>query len=372
MLLMSKLAFSLFVSSFFLISIFCSSVSHASKGDCYVLVTNSESNSICSYKLDKETGSWIFCDKTATGKRPMGLAVSMESKSIYVSNNNSNSISKITLNPGDGTFASAKEIIPTSKGPLGLCTSKDGKFLFSVSNEACELQSFDIERSEVSLRHVCSVSAEGFPQTLAMHPKGQFIYVPSSTKDKILHYQFDTESGSITLISEVPAGERPTALSIDPTGKFLFLANMDSNTIWAYKIDPENGKLYPSSEIGTGASPEGLVIHNKLPFIYAVSSCSEELHSIRVDKEVRRKTILTCSLSQASGPISDLQLPRNIVASPDGKFIFVLQRSQMLGEDRDKVAVFQVNSETGELNPSGGFEILEEGEKCIEIFEVES
>lgn len=170
---------------------------------------------------------------------------------------------------------------------------------------------FEFDRNEESFRHIQTVSGRQGPNFQAVHPGGEYLYSvsddpvdPEQGESTISAYKIDRETGELTLINEQPVdGSGICHVSADPLGKFVYVANYGSGSLSSFIVS-DDGSL-------SGAADR--VQHEG-------SSVNEQ---------------------RQRAPHAHSTIP-----SPDGRFIYASD----LGID--KIMIYEVDRETGELNPA--------------------
>lgn len=144
------------------------------------------------------------------------------------------------------------------------------------------------------------------PSFLALHPNGQYLYAvnegdpESPSQGSVSAFSINRENGQLTLLNKVDSkGEAPCHLVVDQTGKFLFVANYTAGSVGSWRIQPD-GSI---GEMASLIQHEGSSVHERQATPHA----------------------------------------HETVISQDNGRLFVPD----LGTD--KVMIYQINAETGEL-----------------------
>ena len=145
------------------------------------------------------------------------------------------------------------------------------------------------------------------PSFLGLHPNGKFIYAvnegdpDSPSEGSISAFVVDTSTGKLTFLNKVDSmGGLPCHVVVDQTGNFVFVANYGGGSVVSYQLEADGS-------IGEMAS---LIQHDG---------------------------------SSVLSPRQDVPHAHEVVLSEDNSHLFVPDLGM------DKVVVYQINAETGEL-----------------------
>lgn len=144
------------------------------------------------------------------------------------------------------------------------------------------------------------------PSFLALHPNGEYLYAvnegdpDSPTNGSVSAFSINKETGQLTFLNKVDSmGEAPCHLVVDHTGKFLFVANFTAGNVGSWRIQPD-GSI---GEMASLIQHKGSSVHER--------QASPHAHEV--------------------------------VISSDNARLFVPDLGM------DKVMIYQINGETGEL-----------------------
>jgi len=151
-----------------------------------------------------------------------------------------------TLTPNDPAFAS----LPPGDGPRHFAFHANGKWLYSLQEEASTLVLFDLDASsgKLTARQTISTLPKGFTGTnftseVMVSPDGRFVYVSNRLHDSITFFSIGKE-GVLSWVGEVwTRGDYPRHFNIDPTGNFLYSCNQRSDAVTTFRINRQTGDL---------------------------------------------------------------------------------------------------------------------------------
>jgi 6-phosphogluconolactonase len=163
--------------------------------------------------------------------------------------------------PDHGRFTS----LPTGDGPRHFVFHPNGKWLYSLQEEASTVVYFrwDAEHGMLHEQQTVSALPQGFTGTsfaseILVAPNGQALYAANRLHDSIAVYSIDG-SGRLTWQSETATGgDYPVQCRIAPDGRFFFACNRRSDTITSFRIEPETGALRRTGQYTGVGSPASI------------------------------------------------------------------------------------------------------------------
>jgi 6-phosphogluconolactonase len=140
--------------------------------------------------------------------------------------------------------------LPSGDGPRHFAFHPDGKWLYSIQEEASNVTCFayDPGTGSLALRQTIPTLPPGFAGTnfaseILVSPDGRFLYAANRLHDTIAVFVVGADR-RLTWIGECSTmGDYPSQFSIDPTGRFLYACNRRSDCITSFNIHPATGML---------------------------------------------------------------------------------------------------------------------------------
>ena len=174
-------------------------------------------------------------------------------------------VQKGTLSP----HTPASVALPPGDGPRHFAFHPNGRWLYSLQEEASTLVFFDYEATKGALTAKQSVSTlpagfigTNFPSEVMVSPDGRFVYAANRLHDSIAIFSIGT-AGAPTYAGEVwTQGDYPRHFNVDPTGSFLYVCNQRSDAISAFRINPETGNLAFTGQYTPVGSPAAIIFLN--------------------------------------------------------------------------------------------------------------
>jgi 6-phosphogluconolactonase len=168
-------------------------------------------------------------------------------------------VEKGTLTPNDPASVS----LPAGDGPRHFAFHPNGRWMYSLQEEASTLVLFDYDaaRGRLTARQTLSSLPKGFAGTnftseVTVSPDGKFVYAANRLHDSIAWFAVG-EDGTLTFAGEAwTRGDYPRSFGMDPTSSFLYSCNQRSDAIATFRINRSTGALSFTGEytpVGTPA-----------------------------------------------------------------------------------------------------------------------
>jgi 6-phosphogluconolactonase len=154
--------------------------------------------------------------------------------------------------------------VPPGSGPRHLTFSRDGKFVYAVTEMGGSVIAYSFDPARGTLAEIQSITTlknnekGNTSAEVQLDPAGKFLYASNRlTTNYLTIFAVDPTNGKLALVGyQDSLGKTPRNFRIDPTGKYLLLANQDSDTLVLFAIDRQSGKLTPVGQpIPTVRSP---------------------------------------------------------------------------------------------------------------------
>jgi 6-phosphogluconolactonase (cycloisomerase 2 family) len=150
-----------------------------------------------------------------------------------------------TLTPNP---ASAFTALPPGDGPRHFAFHPNGKWLYSLQEEASTLEFFtyDAATGVLAAQQMMSTVPPGFAGTnftseVRVSQDGKTVYAANRLHDTIAAFSVGG-NGRLTRVGEASTlGDYPRSFTIDPTGRFLFSCNQRSDVITSFRIGGGGG-----------------------------------------------------------------------------------------------------------------------------------
>lgn len=155
--------------------------------------------------------------------------------------------------------------LPTGDGPRHFVFHPNGRWLYSIQEEASTVAFFRYDPATGALHAEQTVSAlpSGFAGTsfaseILVAPNGKALYAANRLHDTIAVFSIDG-SGHLERTGETSTlGDYPVQCRIDPTGRYFFACNRRSDTLTCFRIDPSSGGLAFTGQYTGVGSPASI------------------------------------------------------------------------------------------------------------------
>ena len=140
--------------------------------------------------------------------------------------------------------------MPPGDGPRHFAFHPNGRWLYSLQEEASTLVTFDYDaaRGRLTPKQTVSSLPKGFAGTnftseVRVSADARFVYAANRLHDTIAWFSIG-DGGSLTFAGEEwTRGDYPRSFTIDPTGGFLYTCNQRSDAIACFRVDRKTGAL---------------------------------------------------------------------------------------------------------------------------------
>ncbi len=140
--------------------------------------------------------------------------------------------------------------LPPGDGPRHFAFHPNGKWFYSLQEEASTLVLFDYDSANgrLSPRQTLSTLPKGFAGTnftseIAISKDARFVYAANRLHDTIAWFAI-APNGTLTLAGEEwTRGDYPRSFTIDPSGKFLYSCNQRGDAVACFRVNQATGAL---------------------------------------------------------------------------------------------------------------------------------
>ncbi len=282
-----------------------------------VYVTNERSGSLS--VIDGPTRKVVAT--LQLGKRPRGLKLSGDGKSLLVAMSGSPiagpGVEEDKLPPPDKSadgigvvdLATLKltRVIRGVSDPEQLAVSRDGTHLFIASEDTGTAIIIDARDGHT----VASLKVGGEPEGMTTSPDGKVVYVTSEADHRVSVIDVATSK----VISQMEVGQRPRFTAFSEDGKRAYVSCENDNSISV--IDTAEHKVLKTIKLEGGPlmRPVGLIVSRDGSRLYAATGRGGLVVAIDIES----------GKSLGSVPVGPR--PWGIALSPDGKTIFTANGS---------------------------------------------
>ncbi len=140
--------------------------------------------------------------------------------------------------------------LPPGDGPRHFAFHPNGRWCYSLQEEASNIVRFDYEAAQgrLTARQTISSLPRGFAgsnfcSAIRVSGDGRFLYAGNRLHDSIGIFSVDDNGELVFLGEEWTRGDYPRSFNFDPTGRFLYSCNQRADNLAVFRVDRETGRL---------------------------------------------------------------------------------------------------------------------------------
>jgi 6-phosphogluconolactonase len=169
---------------------------------------------------------------------------------------------KGALSPSEAPIA----LLPKGDGPRHFAFHPNGRWLYSLQEEASTIMLFDYDASVGRLTSRQTISTlpptfagSNFGSEILLSADGRFVYAGNRLHDSIAMFSVG-KSGELTFVDEQwTRGNYPRSLNFDPTGRFLYSCNQRADNVTVFEVNRETGGLAFTGHYAPVGNPSCIV-----------------------------------------------------------------------------------------------------------------
>lgn len=275
----------------------------------------------------------------------VGTYTKGDSKGIY----------SFRFNSQDGKLTDIK-IAAELENPTYLNISKNNQYLYSVvkENESGGIASFAVNDQSAELTQINKQMLHGSsPCHVSVDRKNKVVFSANYHKAEVVSYLTDNGqiSNPVSIMKHEGSGPDPRQekahthfAGLTPEEKYLCAVELGIDQLITYTL-AEDGSLTEANrlELAPGSGPRHLAFHPNNQFAFIMTEFSSEVIALRYHIEDGSFTKIE-SYSTLPDDFKENNQGSAIHISNDGRFLYAGNRGH------NSIAVFKVNSETGELS----------------------
>jgi 6-phosphogluconolactonase len=270
---------------------------------------------------------------------------------VYITLQGDHKIAIHNLNSETGELTH-QEDIPVDGGPAPFAVSPDNTRAYAGLRDGLKMASFDIDSATGTLTPSGSVDLESDPCYVSVDNTGRHLLSAYYAAGHIAVHPINEQGALGGAATEwIATRHRAHCAQTDASNSYTFLPHVDdSNAIYQYKFDDKTGKLTPNNpaviEPPAGHGPRHYAYHPNGKFLYFDNEQASSITAYKFDAStgtIEAFQTLSTLPDNWSGENSNAQ----IHMSPDGKYLYAANRGH------NSIAMYSVNSETGELTSLG-------------------
>jgi 6-phosphogluconolactonase len=156
--------------------------------------------------------------------------------------------------------------LPPGDGPRHFVFHRNGRWLYSLQEEANTVVFFDFNPTTGTLRPQQTISTlpagfagTSFTSEILLSPDGRFLYAGNRLHDTIAVFSLN-DQGRLHYIGETSTmGDYPRHIQLAPGGAFMYACNQHSDNITSFRVDQGTGLLTFTGQYVPVGSPACII-----------------------------------------------------------------------------------------------------------------
>ena len=156
--------------------------------------------------------------------------------------------------------------LPPGDGPRHFCFHPNGRWLYSIQEEASTVALFDFDAAtgRLSARQTISTlpprfAGSNFCSEILVSNDGRFVYAGNRLHDSIAIFSIG-ETGTLKYVGEEwSRGNYPRSFNFEPTGRFLYSCNQRGDNIAIFRVDRNTGGMTFTGHYTPVGNPSAIV-----------------------------------------------------------------------------------------------------------------
>jgi len=280
-----------------------------------VYVPNNASNNLGKLTVNSTNGALTPLTPQVTSNFPFIVAATPDNRFLFVGDLGG-TIDAFVVTAGGGTTPVGPPFV-TAGSIDGLAVDSSGKFVYASNATGNQLATFSINQSSGRLTAIgspISFPAGALPRGIAADSAGH-LYVALAGAGAIAQYTINSTTGALSGGATIVSGTGTQQLAINPAGTFLFASNFNGGTVSAFTINAGAGALTANGSVTlSGGNPQGLAVNPGGNALYVVDNAGEQLLAYSISAS----GVLTFSNAV---PVGDL--PVGVTVEGGGGFLYV-------------------------------------------------
>lgn len=314
--------------------------------ETFLYVSMAPEQKIQAFRLDPATGKLSPADATAVDGTPGSLGVDPSRRFLFASLRTTSSLASFRIDPATGKLEKLSQVaLPPGENAAFVGTDRSGKWLMSASYAAGKVVVHRLEDGKIVEPAVQTVVTAKTAHATLPDPANKFVHVPHVTPNAVYRFALDAASGRLTEAGQAPGGSAnagPRHLAFHPKLKLALTSDEVGSSVTAYRDVADKG-LNPVQTLSTlppdlkGKNTTAEVkIHPSGKFAWVSNRGHDSLAGFAIDTSGKLAPL---------GQTPTEKTPRSFDLDPEGRYLFAA------GEGSGKLAVYQVNADSGRLTP---------------------
>ena len=310
----------------------------------YLYAVNQNSNTVTGFSIDPGTGalSQIVQSPFSVGTTPVSMTIDPSGTFAYVINQGSSNITEFVVNTATGALVPARTYrsgggpvyIAISRGPTPLTFVPKAAYVTNQGDNTVSASSIDASTGALTAVTGSPFATGMGPVSVTADLAAKFLYVANSTDGTVSGYAIDPATGAILQVTGSPftAASGAAYVAADPSDRFVYVADEGSNNVSGYGISVATGSLAPivTSPFAAQLAPSGIGMDPRGRFVYVPNKTSDSLSGFSIGQ--------LGILSPTVSPLHVGATPVAALVDPTSNFVYVAISGA------NQVAAFSISS----------------------------
>jgi 6-phosphogluconolactonase len=313
--------------------------------DTFVYVSMSPEQKVQGYRLDPKDGKLTPVETVSVAGTPGSLAVDPQKKFLFASLRSTPSLASLRLDSATGKLKLiGTAVLPKQDNAAYVNTDRTGRWLLSASYNGAKAMVHRLgDDGKIETPAVQTVTVAPTAHSIITDRDNRWVFVPAVAPNGVFQFRFDAETGRLTDAGKAPGGKDnagPRHIAFHPRLDIAFTSDEKGSSITAYSFDAKAG-LKPVQNVSSLPAdfkgqnvPADVKVHPSGKFVWISNRGHDSLAGFAIDGAGKLSAL---------GQTPTEKNPRSFDIEPEGRYLFAA------GEDSGKLAVYQVDSESGKL-----------------------
>jgi 6-phosphogluconolactonase len=156
--------------------------------------------------------------------------------------------------------------LPSGDGPRHFHFHPNGRWLYSIQEEASTIAFFDYDavNGRLTARQTISTLPAGFAGSnfcseILVSTDGRFVYAGNRLHDSIGIFSVGKDGALSYVGEEWTRGNYPRSFNLEPSGRFLYCCNQRGDNVVGFQIDRQTGRLAFTGDYTPVGNPSAIV-----------------------------------------------------------------------------------------------------------------
>jgi 6-phosphogluconolactonase len=329
---------------------------------------------IAVFRIDQATGAWAYFDACHAIPNPSYICLDRTQRYMYSAHGDSDEVCAYARDPQTGKLKflnkqktggdNSSTVEVDSTGRWVLLSNGPGVALFPVNADGSLCPHSDLVIPQGKSGPFRDEQEGPHPHQATFDLTGRFVVVPDKGLDRVLVFRFDAKRGKLVPCDppfvKARYGAIPRHIAFHPSRPNAYVVNEQDSTVNAYHWDTTRGELKPFQRVPT--TPSSYVGDNMAAEI-AISPSGKFLYASNRGHD----SIVIFAVEPATGTIDPVgwepvqgRKPRFF--GPDPAWIHLYAANQ----DTHTIVEFSINHDSGKLTPTG--QVVETGSPTCIVF----